>query len=112
MFENFSLRISGGSKVALVGKSGVGKSTLIKLILGFSDPQKGRVLVDGQSIHDFNLKSYYHHIGYLSQEPAVFDGSIRENLVYGLDDEGDLDEKKLWEAVDHAQCGFIHNFRE
>lgn len=112
VFQDFSMKIRWWQKVALVGKSGVGKSTLIKLILGFADPREWQVLVDGQCIEDFNLKSYYRHIGYLSQEPSVFDGSIRENLIYGLDDEDGLDQDKLWEAVDHAQCWFIRNFEE
>ncbi|MEI7478334.1 MAG: ATP-binding cassette domain-containing protein [bacterium] len=66
-----------------MGVSGSGKSTLIKLIAGYISPQKGRIVIDKQDLKDIKLKSYYTNIGYLTQEPSVFDGSILENLLYG-----------------------------
>ena len=86
IFTDFSLRIEGGKKIAFVGQSGAGKTTLIKLLLGFVRPQSGSILVDGQDLTEVSLKSYYRYIGYLPQEPAVFDGTLYENLIYGLPD--------------------------
>ena len=54
----------------------------MKLISGYMRPDSGEILVDGQSLTDVSLQSYYDHIGYLTQEPSVFDGTIRENLMY------------------------------
>jgi ATP-binding cassette subfamily B protein len=67
--------------------SGSGKSTLIKLIAGYIMPDTGKVLVDGQDLSTVSLQSYYAHVGYLTQDPSVFDGTIRENLAYGMDHE-------------------------
>jgi ABC-type multidrug transport system fused ATPase/permease subunit len=82
ILQNFNLKINGGEKVALVGKSGSGKTTIAKLISGYMNPTSGKVFVDGQDLSVVSLKSYYKYIGYLTQEPMVFDGSIRENLLF------------------------------
>lgn len=87
IFENFSIEIQAKKKTALVGLSGGGKSTLIKLIAWYLQPDSGSVIVDEQDLKDVSLLSYYKHIGYLTQEPSVFDGTIRENLGYGLLDQ-------------------------
>ncbi len=60
--------------------------------------------VDGQNLSEINLKTYYKHIGYLTQEPSVFDGTIRENLTYAV---GDVDDNIIKEAIHNAQCDFI-----
>lgn len=86
VFHKFSLDISWGKKTALVGASWSGKSTLVKLIAGYLRPDRGSVIVDEQDLTSVSLKSYYQHIGYLTQEPSVFDGTIRENLLYGAQD--------------------------
>ena len=105
IFSDFSLQIAGGRRTALVGRSGSGKSTLVKLMMGFVRPQAGRVCVDGQDIATTSLQSVYRHIGYLSQEPSVFDGTVRENIVYGLDTEPSME--MIRSALDRAQCGFV-----
>lgn len=82
MFKDFNLSITGGKKTALVGLSGSGKSTLAKLISGYLSPDAGSVIVDEQELTSVKLRGYFEHIGYLTQEPSVFDGTIRENLSY------------------------------
>jgi ATP-binding cassette, subfamily B, bacterial len=72
-----------GQVVALVGPSGVGKSTLLSLLLRFYDPQKGRVLLDGQDIHEFQYRSLRRQIGIVPQEPVLFSTSVRDNIAYG-----------------------------
>ena len=69
-------------KYGLIGESGSGKSTLIKLILGLIKPTTGGVLIDDRNLMDTNLQDYYDHVFYLSQEVAIFQGSLRENIVF------------------------------
>ena len=84
LFNNFDLTIPWWSKIALVGHSGSGKSTLIKLILRLYDIQSWSIMIDGQDITQLDITTIYDKIWYLTQEPAIFDGTIRENLEYGV----------------------------
>jgi ABC-type multidrug transport system fused ATPase/permease subunit len=105
ILKNFNLTVKGGEKIALVGKSGSGKTTIAKLVSGYMNPTSGTVLVDGQDLSEVSLKSYYKYIGYLTQEPMVFDGSIRENLLYAVS--GPVPDEEIWEALRKANCEFI-----
>ncbi len=109
VFDNFSLTIKRGQKTALVGASGGGKTTLMKLIAGYLHPESGSISVLGNPLDETALKSYYPHIGYLTQDPGVFDATIRENLVSALTviwDEEKI-EQKLIEALTLAHCDFV-----
>ncbi|KAK8570318.1 hypothetical protein V6N13_003005 [Hibiscus sabdariffa] len=86
IFSGFSLSISSGTTVALVGQSGSGKSTVISLIERFYDPQAGDVLIDGTNLKDFQLRWIRGKIGLVSQEPVLFTSSIRDNIAYGKED--------------------------
>ncbi|KAJ0989438.1 hypothetical protein J5N97_007794 [Dioscorea zingiberensis] len=86
IFSNFSLRVEAGKTVALVGQSGSGKSTVISLIERFYDPVKGSVEIDGKNIKDYNLRFLRSQISLVSQEPTLFAGTIRENIMYGKED--------------------------
>ncbi|KAK8718207.1 hypothetical protein V6N13_045450 [Hibiscus sabdariffa] len=86
IFRGFSLSISSGTTVALVGQSGSGKSTVISLIERFYDPQAGEVLIDGINLKDFQLRWIRGKIGLVSQEPVLFASSIRDNIAYGKED--------------------------
>ena len=90
IFNDFSMDIAHGKTTAFVGESGSGKSTAVKLIAGLLHPHIGQIKVDGFDISKINLNSYYAHIAYLPQEPAVFNGTLRENLVFD-DDTCDTD---------------------
>ncbi|KAJ1665533.1 ATP-binding cassette permease mdl1 [Coemansia sp. RSA 1813] len=83
VFQNLSLEIEPGSHVAIAGPSGKGKSTVTSLLLRFYDPQAGRVLVDGHDLRDLNLAQWRSHIAMVPQEPVLFAGTIRDNLLYG-----------------------------
>lgn len=84
LFEDFTLTFKGGETTALVGESGGGKSTLVKLILHLLKPTQGKIMVDGQNLENVFLPSYYETISYIPQEPPIFDGTLRENLVFDL----------------------------
>ncbi len=115
VFSNFSLEFAWGKRTALVGMSWSWKSTLVKLIAWYLKPNWGSVVVDDQDLLDVSLKSYYKHIGYLTQEPSVFDGTVWENLTYAVD-ETTVNKKELKKKVDaaikHAKCEFVYDFNE
>lgn len=89
MLEDLSLSITPRKTTAFVGPSGGGKSTITKLILGYLHPNKGSILVDHQDISKVSLQSFYKSIGYLPQEPNIFDGTIRDNLLASSQDATD-----------------------
>ncbi|XP_057811074.1 putative multidrug resistance protein [Salvia miltiorrhiza] len=104
IFRGLSLRIEAGNTVALVGESGCGKSTVIGLIERFYDPVKGTVLIDDHDIRSYNLREMRSHIALVSQEPALFAGTIHENIAYGRDD---ATEAEIREA---AMLANAHDF--
>lgn len=83
LLKKLTLRISPGEHVALVGKSGCGKTTLARLLVGFYQPQEGYIAIDGQRLDICDLSSIRDGIGYVQQDVLVFDGSIRQNLLMG-----------------------------
>lgn len=112
ILENFNLKIPGGSKLALVGLSGSGKTTIAKLIVGYLRATNGQVKVDGQDIKEISLKSFYKHVGYLTQEPGVFDGTIKQNLLYSMSStEAEISVEKLNEALIKANCDFVFKLK-
>ena len=89
--DNINLHVPAGNTLALVGATGSGKSTLIKLLLRFYDPSHGDIRIDGQPIQGISLISLRNAIGLVSQDVYLFEGSIRENLAYGKPDASDAD---------------------
>jgi ATP-binding cassette, subfamily B, bacterial len=81
-----SLTIEPGETVALVGQTGAGKSTLVKLVARFYDVTSGAVLVDGVDVREYDLASYRHHLGVVPQEPYLFSGTVAESIAYGRPD--------------------------
>lgn len=110
IFEDFSLKIKWEKVTALVGPSWWGKTTLVKLVSAYVRQDEGKIIVDGQDLKGVSLKTYYNDIGYLTQEPAVFDGSVRENLLYATWD--NISDDKIWKIVSLAHCEFIYDFPE
>lgn len=82
LINDLSLKIKENSSVALVGESGSGKSTIIKLILGLIKYKEGNILIDNKELSKLNLNSFYDYVTYISQEAPIFDGTLRENLVF------------------------------
>lgn len=85
LFEDFSLTIKAGEKIALVGHSGSGKTSLTKLLFRFSEPQQGEILFDGQNAKDFTLASLRNQISLVPQQPELFHRSVRDNIVLNSD---------------------------
>lgn len=82
VLKSVSLTVRKGEKVAFVGESGSGKSTLAKALVGLLKYEEGDILYDGESLRNISLESLYGKVSYLSQDTPVFDGTIRENLVF------------------------------
>ena len=110
IFENFSLGIDWWKRTALVWESGSWKSTLVKLIAWYISPDEWTILVDGQNISEVNIYNYFSHIGFLTQDPSVFDGTIYENLIYALKEKPS--EALLKKVIKAAKCEFIYDFTE
>ncbi|XVE50545.1 hypothetical protein DITRI_Ditri01bG0171400 [Diplodiscus trichospermus] len=94
IFKGLNLRIEAGRTVALVGQSGSGKSTIIRLIERFYDPISGSISIDRQDIKSYNLRVLRTHIALVSQEPTIFAGTIRENIAYGKENAKESEIRK------------------
>ena len=102
--ENFDVDVPGGSVVALVGRSGAGKTTVTDLVARFHDPSQGRLLVNGRDVRDYRLRSYRSLLGVVQQEVFLFDGTVAENIAYGRP-QADLEE-----VMDAARRANAHEF--
>ncbi len=97
--KEFSLSVKEGECIAVVGGSGSGKTTLMNLIIGFMMPSAGDIKIDGKSIKDINLSEYRHHISVVPQNSILFNGTIKDNITYGLTK---YTKKQLNEVVEMA----------
>lgn len=94
-----SLTIAAGETVALVGETGAGKSTIVKLLARYHDPTSGQVFVDGIDLRDIDLTAYRQQLGVVPQEPFLFTGSVRDNIAYGRPDAADATVEAAARAV-------------
>lgn len=82
VLNNFNLVVHKGEKIALVGKTGAGKTTIVNLLMGFYDNYEGEILIDGVSLKDLDKNSYRNLISMVLQDTWLFEGTIRENIIY------------------------------
>ena len=106
VLKDINLRIAPGKKIAIVGPTGAGKSTLVSLLPRFYDPQSGRITIGGIDIRDFQLKSLRRQIAMVLQPPVLFPVSIRENIAYGRP------EASLEQVIAAAKIAQVHDFIE
>ena len=110
ILHGISLNVSAGGKIAIVGPTGSGKSTIADLIPRFYEPSSGEILIDGHNINDFGLKDLRRQIGIVPQECILMRGSIAFNIAYGLDD---IDMDKVRNAAEIADISaFIETLPE
>jgi ATP-binding cassette subfamily B protein len=116
--RGIDLRIRAGETVALVGETGAGKSTVLKLIARFYDPDKGSVCVDGVDLRDLDLHGYRSQLGYVPQEGFLFTGTVRDNLAYGRPEATDAEVEAAARAVGAHDFiaglpgGYLHELTE
>ena len=101
VFEDFSMSVKRQECVAVVGRTGAGKTTLIDLVMGFLEPESGRVTVDGTDIRD-NLRSWRSRIGYVPQNICLFDDTVRANVAFGAEP-AQVDDARVMKALELAQ---------
>jgi ATP-binding cassette subfamily B protein len=103
--RDFSLEVSAGENIALVGHSGAGKSTVLNLVIGFIRPTSGRILLDGREMSTIDLRTYRRFLSVVPQDSILFEGTIRENITYGMrqirdaEVESALRDANAWEFV-------------
>jgi ABC-type multidrug transport system fused ATPase/permease subunit len=98
ILENIDWTLKKGDRIAFIGKSGSGKSTLVDIITGLYRPVKGRIEVDGQLLADNNIKDFRKKIGYIPQSVYLFDGTVAQNVTFGID----MDENKVKKVLSKA----------
>jgi ATP-binding cassette subfamily B protein len=98
IFKDLSFDIPAGSSVALIGESGSGKSTIVKQIVGLVKPDSGTIYVDKNDLSELNLNQLYNHVSYTSQESPIFNGTLRENIIF----DKDISDNKIIEVLDHV----------
>ncbi|WP_200906240.1 ATP-binding cassette domain-containing protein [Limnoraphis robusta] len=104
---DFSLQVKPGETIAIVGPSGAGKSTLLNLIIGFLRPTSGQIKLDGKEMNSLDLRTYRQFLSVVSQETILFEGTVRENILYGKDT---VSEQRLKQVVIESNADeFIQN---
>ncbi|SDS41543.1 ABC transporter ATP-binding protein [Actinopolymorpha singaporensis] len=116
--QGVNLRVRAGETVALVGETGAGKTTLVKLVARFYDPTGGSVRVDGTDVREFDLDGYRHRLGYVPQEAFLFPGTVRDAIAYGRPEATDAEVEAAARAVGAHQAvarmrdGYLHTVGE
>jgi ATP-binding cassette, subfamily B, bacterial len=110
VLKNISLDVTAGEMISIVGPSGAGKSTLLNLIIGVLHPTQGRILLDGQDLNRIDLRTYRRLIAVVPQETILFYGTVKENILYGMED---INEEQVRQAIKDANVDeFIEQLPE
>ena len=104
VLDDLKMKVQAGQTLAIVGRSGTGKSTIVNLLLRFYEPTSGRILIDGQPINEMELGSVRRRIAVVLQEPILFTGNIRDNIAYGKFEASDL------EIIEASKAANAHDF--
>lgn len=108
VLKRVSFEIRPGEKVAVIGASGAGKTTVMRLLLRYMDPNEGRVMVNGFDLRDIKLESWMRILGYIPQQAQILDGTVRYNLTYALSPEEKraIKDEELWEVMRSLKIDF------
>lgn len=110
VLKDLNLHVAAGRRLAIVGRSGSGKSSVIALVMRFYDPSHGAILIDGKDIRDLNLRSLRQRIGFVQQEPALFSTTVYENIAYGKEGASEIEIMRAAKAANAH--GFISHLDE
>ncbi len=102
VLDDINLTIPEGETIAVVGESGSGKTTMMNLLIGFMEPDRGRILVDGKDMKSIDLKSYRRFLSVVPQMPLLFTGTLRDNIAYGMENATD---EEIMAAAKAANLG-------
>jgi len=108
VIAGISFAIKPGEKVALIGSSGVGKTTIMRLLLRYMDPTEGAIKINGYDLRDLDLQTWLSVIGYVPQQAQILDGTIRYNMLYGLPEvqKFKITDVRLWQIMRLLQIDF------
>lgn len=106
LFNSFDLQIPFGASIGIIGASGSGKSTLVDMITGCLTPDQGVIRIDDHVLNSENIKQWTSKIGYVTQFPYIYDGSIAANIAFGIPEER-IDFDRLYQCCDMASMDFI-----
>ena len=107
VLRNVSFTIEPGEKAALIGPSGAGKTTIMRMLMRYMDPTCGAILIDGHDLRDVRLASWLNLIAYVPQQAQVFDGTIRDNLLYRFTDEPiNVPDEEIWAMMRKLKIDF------
>ena len=109
VLNGISFKVDAGGFIGIMGHTGAGKSTILKILLRYYEPNRGRVLINGVDIQDLTLESVRNHLGFVSQDPFLFYGTIRDNVVYARS----ATDEELQKALDLAGASeFVSGLEE
>lgn len=111
ILKNFSLTINKGESLGVMGPSGCGKSTFIDLLIGLLQPQHGKILIDGKELSKEMSPHWRSCIGYVPQSPYIFDGTLAENIAFGIPKE-DIDREQIKSSCTMAAIDFLNRLPE
>lgn len=101
ILNRINLKIPRNQTIAIVGESGSGKTTLINVLTGLLKPNEGRLLIDGSNLQDFNIETFQQHIGYITQEPVIFNDTIFNNVTF-WDEPTEANKERFFSALHKA----------
>jgi ATP-binding cassette, subfamily B (MDR/TAP), member 10 len=102
VLKDLTLNVQAGKITAIVGRSGSGKSSIAALLMRLYDPQKGGIFLDGHNLTELDPSWLRRHIGAVNQEPVLFSGSIRDNILYGLEEDQKINEDDFQRVIEEA----------
>ncbi len=105
ILSNLNFTINKGDIIAIVGKTGAGKSSILTLLFGFRAPSSGKILIDNQDIKSLDIGSLRDNISYVNQASGIFNMSIKDNILYGLE----YDQERYKNAIESSHCEFIEH---